>query len=107
MKRGKSEAASFTASSASSTVCLRPSVLRAASLSDCTPIDRQFNSRGAIAAKPPRLDAGRIGFEGDLRRGIEPPLRRDRVDDPLDGLRTHQRGRAAAKEHRGDGSTGR
>jgi len=45
---------------------------------------------GAIAAKPRRLDAGRIGFEGDFRVGRHAPVLADRIQDRADGLRPHQ-----------------
>ena len=63
--------------------------------------DRQaIDAGGAIAAKPPRLDAGRVGFERDLGVRLEPPSGGDRVDDALHGLRAHERRRAAAEKHR-------
>ena len=81
-------------------MCLRPSALRSASFSACTPIDRRLTPADAIAAKPLGFDAGRIGFERDLRLFIEAPGGGDRVDDALHGLRGHQRGGAAAEKHR-------
>ena len=63
--------------------------------------DRQaVDASRAIAAKPRGFDAGRIGFERDLGLRVEPPGGADGVDDPLHGLGAHQRGRAAAEEHR-------
>ena len=53
-----------------------------------------------VAAKPLGFDAGRVGFERDLRVFVEPPGGGDRIDDPLHGLRAHERGRAAAEKHR-------
>ena len=100
VKRGKSAAASLTAARAS-----RDRVLAAQRLEvgvvQRLHADREAVDAGrAIAAKPLGFDAGRIGFERDLRLFVEAPGRRDRVDDALHGLRGHQRGGAAAEKHR-------
>ena len=54
----------------------------------------------AIAAKPRRLDAGRIGLQRDLDIGGDAPVLADRIEDRADGLRLHQRRRAAAEKDR-------
>ena len=54
----------------------------------------------AVAAKTPGFDAGRVGLQRHLGLRLDPPVRRDRVEDAADGLRAHQRGRAAAEEDR-------
>ena len=53
-----------------------------------------------IAAKTLRFDAGRIGFQRDLRVLVEAPGGCDRVDDALHRLGAHERRRSAAKEYR-------
>ena len=58
----------------------------------------------AIAAKPRCLDAGRIGLQRHLDIGGDAPMLADRIQDGADGLRLHQRRRAAAEKDRRDGS---
>ena len=61
----------------------------------------------AIAAKPRRLDAGRIGFQRHFDIGRDAPIFADRIEDRTDGLRLHQRRRAAAEKDRGYFAAGR
>ena len=61
----------------------------------------------AIAAKPRCLDAGRIGLQRHFDIGGDAPMLADRIQDGADGLRLHQRRRAAAEKDRGDGSARR
>ena len=56
---------------------------------------------GAIAGKPRGLDAGRVGFQRDFNIGRDAPVPADRVQYRADGLRPHQRRRAAAEKDRG------
>jgi hypothetical protein len=63
--------------------------------------------RLAIAAKPPGLDAGRVGLEGHLGVGVDAPGPADGVQDGAHGFGPHERGRAAAEEdarHRASGN---
>ena len=57
---------------------------------------------GAIAAKARRLDAGGVGLQRHLDIGRDAPMLADRIEDRADGLRLHQRRRAAAEKDRGD-----
>ena len=61
----------------------------------------------AIAAKPRRLDAGGIGLQRHFHLGRDAPVFSDGIEDRADGLRLHQRRRAAAEKDRGDGSVRR
>ena len=61
----------------------------------------------AIAAKPRCLDAGRIGLQRHLDIAGDAPMLADRIEDGADGLRLHQRRRAAAEKDRCDGSVRR
>ena len=81
MKRGNSDAASLTAASASSTVCLTPERLEVGVVERLHPDRQPVDARGEVAAKPPRLDACRIGLERDLGVRLEPPFGGYGVDD--------------------------
>ena len=58
----------------------------------------------AIAAKPRCFHAGRIGLQRHLDIVGDAPMLADRIQDGADGLRLHQRRRAAAEKDRRDGS---
>ena len=58
----------------------------------------------AIAAKPCCFHAGRIGLQRHLDIVGDAPMLADRIQDGADGLRLHQRRRAAAEKDRRDGS---
>src|SRR5436853_3828141 len=57
---------------------------------------------GTIAAKPRRLDAGRVGLEGYFHVRRDTPVFSDRIQNRADGFWLHQRWCAAAKKDRGD-----
>ena len=61
----------------------------------------------AIAGKARGLDTGRVGLERDFGIGGNVPVLADRIENGADGLRLHQRRRAAAEEDRGDLAAGR
>src|SRR5262245_10568552 len=54
--------------------------------------------RGAVVAKPRRLDGGRIGLQRDLGARIQGPEAADLVQQGMDGGCRHERRRAAAEE---------
>ena len=66
-----------------------------------------IDAGGAITAKALRLDAGRIGFQGDLGIGRDAPLPGDGIEHAGNGRRLHQRRRAAAEENRRHGAAAR
>ena len=61
-----------------------------------------IHTRRAITLEPRRFHTGRIGFQCNFDVGRDGPMLGDGIEDRADGLRLHQRWRAAAQKDRRD-----